>query len=221
MTKKTYIKNSEYLIYKKRRYSRNVTSAAIRKGSLIKSSCCELCNETTNVLDAHHIDYGKPLEVKWLCRGCHSIVHKDDHEWNPENNIQTEMPWLCDKYQSVTVSFTLPVLNFLAIEEESKKSKRSISDLVKEQIIKTFPIDDGQMEFEFHTRTNDNAQQVKHERICDMAQNEGQLFQPELPLFFKIRRQGDHGMHGMDASLFHILDSNGADSRKLHRNRVN
>ena len=45
---------------------------ALRDGRL-KKGFCELCgNEKTQ---AHHDDYAKPLEVKWLCQACHSHIH--------------------------------------------------------------------------------------------------------------------------------------------------
>ncbi len=55
----------------KRRAS-NLTSAAIRDGRLIPQPC-EMCGETT--VEAHHDDYNKPLEVRWLCRPHHLEHH--------------------------------------------------------------------------------------------------------------------------------------------------
>jgi len=45
---------------------------------------CEACGETgvfkdgRNKVQAHHDDYNKPLEVRWLCQKCH-------HEWHKTN----------------------------------------------------------------------------------------------------------------------------------------
>jgi len=35
---------------------------------------CEKCAEKPPA-DMHHEDYSKPLEVIWLCRGCHKRGH--------------------------------------------------------------------------------------------------------------------------------------------------
>jgi hypothetical protein len=48
---------------------------AIKVGTLVKT-CCQHCGKTDGRLDAHHPDYSKPLEVIFLCRSCHTILHK-------------------------------------------------------------------------------------------------------------------------------------------------
>lgn len=45
---------------------------AIRTGSM-KRLPCEACGNKQT--DAHHDDYSKPLEVRWLCRSHHSEFH--------------------------------------------------------------------------------------------------------------------------------------------------
>ena len=50
---------------------------AILKGTLIRPEFCSRCGEVTKV-QGHHRDYSKPLDVVWLCRGCHEIVHKEE-----------------------------------------------------------------------------------------------------------------------------------------------
>lgn len=46
---------------------------AIRDGKL-KRQPCALCGTENNV-HAHHQDYSKPLDVKWLCAKCHHRIH--------------------------------------------------------------------------------------------------------------------------------------------------
>lgn len=53
--------------------ARTMVGAAIKAGTLIPQPC-EFCGcEKTQ---AHHDDYGKPLEVKWVCDSCHKLLHK-------------------------------------------------------------------------------------------------------------------------------------------------
>ena len=47
-----------------------VVASAIRRGHLTRPSVCSACLKTARI-DAHHADYTKPLDVKWLCRRCH------------------------------------------------------------------------------------------------------------------------------------------------------
>lgn len=55
----------------KRRAHEKVKDAKSR-GDLVPAPC-EVCGETN--VDAHHEDYNKPLEVRWLCRRHHAKIH--------------------------------------------------------------------------------------------------------------------------------------------------
>lgn len=39
----------------------------------IKRRRCEGCGKRK--VEAHHEDYSRPLEVRWLCRDCHAAAH--------------------------------------------------------------------------------------------------------------------------------------------------
>ena len=59
----------------------DVTEKAIKRG-ILQPQNCEICGETYRFTDgrlavqAHHDDYNKPLEVRWLCQKCHHEWHK-------------------------------------------------------------------------------------------------------------------------------------------------
>lgn len=57
----------------KKRSARNKLNAAIRNNQITRQPC-EVCGKEK--VDAHHDDYDKPLEVRWLCRTHHSRLHK-------------------------------------------------------------------------------------------------------------------------------------------------
>jgi len=47
----------------------------VKKGLIERGSMCQDCNKEGK-MEAHHIDYSKPLEVQWLCRRCHMKRHR-------------------------------------------------------------------------------------------------------------------------------------------------
>lgn len=57
----------------------NAVQRAIKAGRIIRPTTCENCGEEKR-LQAHHYDYSKPLDVKWLCRQCHAVAHHFPHE---------------------------------------------------------------------------------------------------------------------------------------------
>ena len=47
----------------------------IKRGKIVKQSC-ETCGcDNLSLIEGHHHDFTKPLEVKWLCRQCHLNLH--------------------------------------------------------------------------------------------------------------------------------------------------
>lgn len=55
---------------------------AINRGVLVKQPC-EVCGTTKGRIDAHHDDYDKPLEVRWLCRKHHNLLHAKGEDLFP------------------------------------------------------------------------------------------------------------------------------------------
>jgi len=53
----------------------NILYAAVRDGKLAKG-VCEECG--TAQVEAHHDDYTKPLEVRWLCAKHHGVTRRID-----------------------------------------------------------------------------------------------------------------------------------------------
>ena len=53
--------------------ARQAIARALLTGSLVKPPQCSRC--PCAVVEAHHPDYTKPLEVLWLCRRCHRAEH--------------------------------------------------------------------------------------------------------------------------------------------------
>ena len=55
--------------------ARQLTSRAVKQGRLIRKPC-EVCQTDIDV-HAHHDDYSKPLDVRWLCRHHHQEHHRN------------------------------------------------------------------------------------------------------------------------------------------------
>lgn len=64
--------------YPERVKARDILNKAIRAGKIRRPDICPKCNKKRKV-HAHHKDYSKPLDVKWLCRSCHRELHGGMH----------------------------------------------------------------------------------------------------------------------------------------------
>jgi len=63
--------------------AQHLVEKAIKKG-IIERKPCEVCSTSgkmkdgRNKVQAHHDDYNKPLDIRWLCQECHHQWHKDN-----------------------------------------------------------------------------------------------------------------------------------------------
>lgn len=62
-------------LYPERTRARNVVRLEIEAGRLVRPDVCDRCR-TPGRIEAHHHDYGKPLEIEWLCSRCHGLKGK-------------------------------------------------------------------------------------------------------------------------------------------------
>lgn len=54
---------------------------AVHSGQLLREPC-EKCG-SIQMVEAHHEDYSKALEVRWLCHVCHMALHAERRPPNP------------------------------------------------------------------------------------------------------------------------------------------
>lgn len=62
--------------YKAKKAAHRKVERALISGQLVRPERCEQCPSSED-LHAHHDDYSKPLEVRWLCRDCHKRWHRE------------------------------------------------------------------------------------------------------------------------------------------------
>ena len=71
-------RNKKYYEKYPEKYAAKVlTNNAIKRKRLVKQPC-EICGDTN--VHAHHDDYYKPLEVRWLCIKHHEAYHVEQRE---------------------------------------------------------------------------------------------------------------------------------------------
>jgi len=61
------------------RKARIVVHHARQQGVLVSPNRCTLCG-TEGYVVAHHDDYSKPLDVRWLCKKCHMLLDTPVHK---------------------------------------------------------------------------------------------------------------------------------------------
>lgn len=53
--------------------ARYAVAKAIRHGVLARPAICEQCGISGKAIEGAHHDYSRPLDVRWLCKSCHSV----------------------------------------------------------------------------------------------------------------------------------------------------
>lgn len=61
--------------YRERQNARHAVRYAIQTGKMVRPDTCSACGSFCNA-HAHHDDYTKRLDVRWLCKPCHEEVHR-------------------------------------------------------------------------------------------------------------------------------------------------
>lgn len=64
----------EQIIAPEKHAARQAIKREVAAGRMVRPSVCSECG-TSGRIDAHHPDYGKPLDVEWLCKRCHANRH--------------------------------------------------------------------------------------------------------------------------------------------------
>lgn len=59
-----------------RQRARRKLNYEIERGRLIRPTSCARCGGDGGLIEAHHRDYSRPLDVEWLCSACHGKTRR-------------------------------------------------------------------------------------------------------------------------------------------------
>jgi hypothetical protein len=97
--KRDYMKTEQGRIISKNKYlktkllspqklsARNIIAKAVKRGKLQKLAFCTYPACLNEKVEAHHFNYSKELEVKWLCKRHHRIADKVKQMFNKYHYI--------------------------------------------------------------------------------------------------------------------------------------
>ncbi len=199
----------ELVSYKKRRYIRLLCAKAIKNGTLVRPSVCDACKQESAAIDAHHIDYGRPYDIMWLCKRCHGAAHRTDSALNPRNNPQSSLPAAIDMYPNVSVTINLPTKTFLALQKSSQHSGSPVASIIRDLITAGCPVQKEQLEFNFKETIDVDAQNESNERVQSLGQDEGRVLQREQSRVFPIWSQGDTDVQRVEGRFYSVSARHG------------
>ena len=82
-----YLRRGAALAYSEgksaRKKARRAVQSALEAGELRRPERCEGC-EGAGPIEAHHPDYSKPLDVRFLCDSCHARADRELADKVPE-----------------------------------------------------------------------------------------------------------------------------------------
>lgn len=79
--------------YPEKARARSLLSNAVCDGKIVRPSQCSLCGFSNGIIEGHHPDYSKPLEVVWVCKSCHIMIHnriKHHRDRLSEKTVKTD-----------------------------------------------------------------------------------------------------------------------------------
>lgn len=99
------------------RKAHTLVANAVRRGELTREVCQD-CGKPE--AEAHHDDYSRPLDVRWLCRS----HHRRWHSQHPSG-----VTW--DDGPTRIVSFQIPPAEYRRIVEIAKEEERTVSGVIR------------------------------------------------------------------------------------------
>jgi hypothetical protein len=199
-TIKYTIANDEFYFYKLRMYAWDKTKDAIKHGKLVRPNTCEMCLCEEKV-EAHHVDYGRPLDVKWLCGICHERAHYAKSPLNPDNNQQTIVELPKKKKRTATILVQIPMENYLVLKDQCDKEKRQVKSAIKSCVVRMNPAV-TKIDYE---GDHDYTLTQYVPGVSGVVAYDTELQEPKLSRIQEPRGEGHNGVFSMDR--FYSLSS--------------
>lgn len=83
-----------------KRKAQGILARALQRGLVIRGLACDACGASDVEIEAHHDDYSKPLDVKWICTRCHGGTRKKTRD---ADMLPTGTPGYRGKMQATRV----------------------------------------------------------------------------------------------------------------------
>jgi hypothetical protein len=174
-----------------------MVTKSIKLGQTVRPLQCASCKIPCRP-NAHHLDYGKPLEVLWLCNSCHGDAHQKKSHLNPNNISQTPLAQAWNTKDMVTISFSIPIKQFIILKEKAKESKKKLSAILRENILKEYPVESSQLEFNFEEDINGKTSHECDKNIQSLHADESLLFQQKCTSISSEWAKRNNDMSGME-----------------------
>lgn len=193
-----YSTGKDFSEYKEKFLARQAVNTAVKKGSIKKPECCQMCDGDED-LQAHHIDYSQPLKVYWLCRACHSKAHGKYSLLNPINQKRvavTKTDQVCNATIATSVSFDI----FVFIKKLAEEKNTTVSALIRNAIIDHYELDHMQTDFirDDYERKETALCSAIPSRTQSVVVDEDCMLQQEIFRLQKIRSEGSVYLPGME-----------------------
>lgn len=177
-----------------KRYARNLVFHAVSNGELERPSTCERCEQEHDEVQAHHTNYGDPLNVVWVCPPCHARIHANKQDpLNPINHEQTIIDFRKNIHTYAKIEVSIPVNNYIIIKDRAERLGLRVEDEITRTIIRSSPYVETNLGI-----TNDDTRKDHVERVSSLVQNETELPRQKLSRLRKVWSERDHDLSGVE-----------------------
>jgi hypothetical protein len=199
MSRKEFeITHKDYIEYREKYLARQAVKTALKRGVLKKAEACELCDAVGNI-EAHHIDYSKPLLVFWLCDSCHGQAHRKGHALNPANHEREPCRAEWGPHSSAYVASSISCEHFIHLKRIAVENNTTVSALIRAAIIEKYPVKSKQIDFlsdEYERQKNKRKNPLS--RVSGLVEDENHLLQFKSGILQELWRSRYPCLPGME-----------------------